>query len=193
MTSVPTGHIILTPGHLEITLQKRLRRVNRFSERNISSRCCMNNTIHILKPTQMVQNVSRIWQLPHFTLKTLMTQELFGHKTAPLFLNAKLEGILLALKKSLILTKNLKEVYHLHWQLFCCWKLKKKTFRTKNMKRFYNLEKITTTDLNNHSMDPITCRHYWKRKSKLIHLQKQDWYRAWPHFQMFAGRTLNLK
>ena len=60
---------------------RRIRRVKRFFRKSTSS--CVNSTTHTLKPTQMVQSVSRKWQLLHFTLKTLTTPELFVYETAP--------------------------------------------------------------------------------------------------------------
>ena len=70
--------------------------MKQFFGKNISS--CVRDTIHILKPTHMVQSVSRKWQLLHFTLKTLVTPELFDYETASLVFYAQLEGILLAQK-----------------------------------------------------------------------------------------------
>ena len=65
--------------------------------------------------------------------------------------NAELEGIHLALKKFLTLTKtNKKSIIYTHsFPVVESWL--GKTFRSKNIKRFYNLsEKITTTNPNNH-------------------------------------------
>ena len=45
----------------------------------------VTDTAHTLKPTQIVQSVSRKWQLLLFTLKTLMTPEIFDYETVPLF------------------------------------------------------------------------------------------------------------
>ena len=42
-------------------------------------------SVHTSKPTQMAQNVSRKWQLLHFTLNTLQTPQLFGYEMADCF------------------------------------------------------------------------------------------------------------
>ena len=63
---------------------RKIRRVKQFLGKSTSS--CANDTTHTWKQTQMVQSMSRKWQLLHITLKTLMTSELFDYETAPLFL-----------------------------------------------------------------------------------------------------------
>ena len=63
---------------------KKIRRVKQFFwKKNISS--SVNDAVHILKPTQMVQSVIKKRQLLHFILKSLKIPELFGYDTAASF------------------------------------------------------------------------------------------------------------
>ena len=135
--------------------------MKRFFGKSTSS--SVNDTTHTLKPTQMVQSVSRKWQLLHFTLKTLMTPQLRDGSSV---FNAELEGLHLALKKFLTLYKSRKNFIVYTDSFSAVESLRGKSYRAKNIKRFYNLlKKIATASPGGHSMDPLTCGHFWKRKS----------------------------
>ena len=124
--------------HLAITLPKDQTSETVFRKEYQQLRERYNS---YLKHTQMVQSVSRKWQLLHFILKTVITPELSDYETGPLFFNAELKGRLLPLKKFSTLTKTNKKFIIYTDSFSAALSLQGKTFRTKNIKRFYNLLK----------------------------------------------------
>ena len=119
----------------------------------------MNNTTRTLKPTQMVQSVSR-----NLAAAAFYPEDPDEPRTT------RLRDGSSSRKNCIVYTDSFSALES----------LRGKSYRAKNVKRFYNLLKIiATASPGGHGMDSLTCGHFWKRKTKeLMDLQKQHRHRA---------------